>query len=97
MIVPGYFEDLSVLHENMLPVRSYYVPSSGPGEAPADQPLREASGRLRMLSGCEWLFRYYGSIYDLKEEFFHKFYLMTYELLLLLHEHNMFLLFEELD
>ena len=70
MIVPGYFEDLSVLHENTLPVRSYYVPSSGQSEAPAGQPLREASGRLRMLSGCEWLFRYYGSIYDLKEEFF---------------------------
>ena len=70
MIVPGYFEDLAVLHENTLPVRSYYVPSSGKSEAPADQPLREASGRLRMLSGCGWRFRYYGSIYDLKEEFF---------------------------
>ena len=70
MIVPRYFEDLSVLHENTLPVRAYYVPASGECVSPADQPLREASGRLTMLSGREWLFRYYKSIHDLKEEFF---------------------------
>lgn len=70
MIVPRYFEDLTVLHENTLPVRSYYVPASGESEAPEDQPLREFSGRLRMLSGCSWLFRYYKSIHELKEEFF---------------------------
>ena len=70
MIVPRYFEDLSVLHENTLPVRAYYVPASGECVSPADPPLREASGRLTMLSGREWLFRYYKSIHDLKEEFF---------------------------
>ena len=70
MIVPRYFEDLSVLHENTLPVRSYYVPASGESVFPGDQPFRESSGRLRMLSGCRWLFRYYKSIHELKEEFF---------------------------
>ena len=70
MIVPRYFEDLSVLHENTLPVRSYYVPTSGESDLPGDRPFRESSGRLRMLSGCSWLFRYYKSIHELKEEFF---------------------------
>ena len=57
LIVPRYFEDLSVLHENTLPVRSYYVPTSGESDLPGDRPFRESSGRLRMLSGCSWLFR----------------------------------------
>ena len=70
MIVPRYFEDLSVLHENTLPLRSYYIPASGESVLPGDQPFRESSGRLRMLSGCSWLFQYYKSIHELKEEFF---------------------------
>ena len=28
MIVPRYYEDLSVLHENTMPARAYYVPAS---------------------------------------------------------------------
>ena len=28
MIVPRYYEDLSVLHENTMPARAYYIPAS---------------------------------------------------------------------
>ena len=28
MIVPRYYEDLSVLHENTMPPRAYYMPAS---------------------------------------------------------------------
>ena len=27
MIVPRYYEDLSVLHENTMPARAYYIPA----------------------------------------------------------------------
>ncbi|MBQ7535761.1 MAG: beta-galactosidase [Stomatobaculum sp.] len=72
MIVPGHFENLSVLHENTLPVRSYFIPASGETEESPWNPLRGTADRLQMLSGCEWMFRYYGSIHDLKDAFFEK-------------------------
>ena len=28
MIVPRYYEDLSVLHENTMPARAYFIPAS---------------------------------------------------------------------
>lgn len=28
MIVPRYYEDLKVLHENTMPARAYYIPAS---------------------------------------------------------------------
>ncbi len=28
MIVPRHYEDLSVLHENTMPARAYYIPAS---------------------------------------------------------------------
>lgn len=28
MIVPRYYEDLNMLHDNTLPARSYYIPAS---------------------------------------------------------------------
>ena len=28
MIVPRYYEDLTVLHENTVPARAYYIPAS---------------------------------------------------------------------
>ena len=28
MIVPRYYEDLSVLHDNTMPARAYYMPAS---------------------------------------------------------------------
>ena len=42
MIVPRYFEDLSVLHENTLPVRSYYVPTSGESDLPGVRTSQDA-------------------------------------------------------
>ena len=28
MIVPRYYENLSILHENTMPARAYYIPAS---------------------------------------------------------------------
>ena len=62
MIVPRLYEDLSVLHQNTMPDRAYYVPSSTRGDRLAWH--RESSDRLQMLSGCEWRFAWYPSIHD---------------------------------
>ena len=67
MIVPRYYEDLSVLHENTMPNRSYYIPASKRMDTLVDD--RAGSDRFHLLSG-DWKFRYFSSIYDLKEEFF---------------------------
>ena len=67
MIVPKHFENLNVLHENTMPDRAYYVPSDRRQDDLVEH--REASGRFQLLNG-EWDFRYYESIYDLKEEFY---------------------------
>ncbi|MCD7882796.1 MAG: beta-galactosidase [Lachnospiraceae bacterium] len=67
MIVPHYFEDLTVLHENTQPERAYYLPAGERLEDPVEH--REASERFFLLNGM-WKFRYYESIYDLKEEFY---------------------------
>lgn len=67
MIVPKHFEDLNVLHENTMPDRAYYIPSDKKQEDLVEH--RERSGRFALLNG-EWDFRYYGSVYDLKEEFY---------------------------
>ena len=64
MIVPRLYEDLSVLHQNTMPDRAYYVPSSVRGDRLAWH--RESSDRLQMLSGCEWRFAWYPSIHDLQ-------------------------------
>lgn len=67
MIVPKYYEDLKVLHENTLPCRAYYIPASeNMGDLVAD---REDSDRLQMLCGT-WNFRYFDSIYDVQEKFY---------------------------
>ena len=73
MIVPKHYENMAVLHENMEPYRCYYIPDSGRNDQLIS--LRESSQRLQMLSGCEWNFSFYESIYDLKDEF----YLPSYE------------------
>lgn len=67
MIVPKHFENLRILHENTMPNRSYYIPVAGRMDQLVEH--REVSDRMQLLSG-EWKFRYYSSIYDLKEEFF---------------------------
>lgn len=66
MIVPRYFEDLSVLHDNTLPTRAYFIPDA-PG-AVRDAVRREDSERLQLLNGT-WSIRYAGSVHDLEEEF----------------------------
>lgn len=67
MLVPKYYEDLHMLHDNVMPNRSYYIPASGrKGDLLRH---REESDRMQVLSG-KWKFRYYESIYDLRERFF---------------------------
>lgn len=67
MIVPKHYEDLHVLHENTMPCRAYYIPTSkNMGALVTD---RERSDRLQMLSG-RWKFKYFQSIYDVREAFY---------------------------
>ena len=66
MIIPRYYEDPHILHENTEPNRAYYVPSSVRMKDPVEH--REDSDRFQLLNGS-WKFRYFDSIYDLKEEF----------------------------
>lgn len=68
MIIPRHYENMGVLHENTEPYRCYYIPDSGRNDQIVS--LRESSQRIQMLSGCEWSFSFFQSIYDLKEEFF---------------------------
>ncbi len=67
MLVPRYYEDLSVLHENTMPNRSYYIPASRP--LPGQPETRTDSDRMQLLSG-DWKFRYFPSIYDAREDFY---------------------------
>ena len=69
MIVPRYYEDLSVLHENTMPARAYYVPASKRTDNLVEH--REESDRMQLLNGT-WKFQYYNSIYDIQESFFEK-------------------------
>ena len=68
MKVPEFYENLSVLHQNTMPVRAYYIPSSARNDMLVWN--RESSDRLQMLSGCEWRFAFYPSIHDLQEPFY---------------------------
>ena len=68
MIIPRHYENMAVLHENTEPYRCYYIPDAGRNDQLIS--LRESSQRIQMLSGCEWNFSYYPSIYDLKADFF---------------------------
>lgn len=69
MIVPRYYEDLAVLHENTLPARSYYIPSSTPLDPGPE--ARDSSDRLQLLNG-EWSFRYFESIHELRDHFYER-------------------------
>ena len=67
MIIPRHYESLSVLHENTMPNRSYYIPASGRcGDLVED---RVSSDRFQLLSGT-WKFRFFESIYDAQEPFY---------------------------
>ncbi len=67
MIVPRYYEDLNMLHENTMPARAYYIPASGQMDTSAGN--REVSDRIQMLNG-KWNFRYYRSIYEVQDAFY---------------------------
>ena len=69
MIVPRYYEDLKIMHENTMPCRSYYIPASRDMGPLVEN--REASDRMILLNG-KWKFRYYASIYDLQEKFYER-------------------------
>ena len=64
MIVPKHYENLNVLHENTMPNRAYYIPAAERMDQLVED--RTESNRMQLLNG-QWKFRYYNSIYDLKE------------------------------
>ena len=49
MIVPRYYENLSVLHENTMPARAYYIPASRRMDNLVEH--REESDRMQLLNG----------------------------------------------
>ena len=53
MIVSRFYEDLSVLHDNTLPARAYYIPASEKMNNLIEH--REESDRLQLLNG-NWKF-----------------------------------------
>ena len=67
MIVPRYYENLNVLHENTQPARAYYVPASRRMDDLVEH--RDRSDRLQLLNG-KWKFQYFKSIYDVKGAFY---------------------------
>ena len=69
MIVPRYYENLSVLHENTMPARAYYIPASKRMDSLVEH--REESDRMQLLNGT-WKFQYFNSIYDIQDSFFEK-------------------------
>jgi len=69
MIVPRYYENLSVLHENTMPARAYYIPASRRMDNLVEH--REESDRMQLLNGT-WKFQYFTSIYNIKDSFFEK-------------------------
>lgn len=69
MIVPRYYEDLSMLHDNTMPARAYYIPASERMNNLVEH--REESDRLQLLNG-NWRFCYFESIYDVTDAFYEK-------------------------
>ena len=69
MIVPRYYENLSILHENTMPARAYYIPASRRMDNLVEH--REESDRMQLLNET-WKFQYFNSIYDIQDSFFEK-------------------------
>ena len=69
MIIPRYYENLNVLHENTMPARAYYIPASKRMDNLVEH--REESDRMQLLNGT-WKFQYFNSIYDIQDSFFEK-------------------------
>lgn len=67
MIVPRYYEDLNMLHDNTMPARSYYIPASERKNNLTEN--REDSDRFQLLNG-QWYFKYFKSIYDVTDAFY---------------------------
>lgn len=67
MIVPRYYENLNILHENTMPARAYYIPASKRMDDLVEH--RENSDRFQLLNGI-WDFQYFKSIYDVKDAFY---------------------------
>ncbi len=67
MLVPRHYENLKILHENVLPARAYYIPASKRMDDLTEH--REGSDRLQLLNG-NWKFKYFESIYDVQEPFY---------------------------
>lgn len=67
MIVPRYYEDLGILHDNTVPARAYYIPASQRRDDLIEN--RENSDRFQLLNG-EWDFQYYESIYHVRDAFY---------------------------
>lgn len=67
MMVPEHYENPSVLHENTMPARAYYIPASVRMDNLIQR--REDSDRVQMLNGT-WSFRYYPSIHKMDEAFY---------------------------
>ncbi len=66
-MIPRYYEDLKILHENTMPARAYYIPASGQVDTFAGK--REASDRMQLFNG-KWKFHYYSSVGELKDAFY---------------------------
>ena len=47
MIVPRYYEDLEILHDNTMPARAYYIPASKKMDDLIEH--RETSDRFQLL------------------------------------------------
>ena len=67
MIIPHYYENPNLLHENTMPARAYYIPASRRMGDLVEH--REESDRIQFLNGT-WKFKYYESIYDVKDTFY---------------------------
>ncbi len=74
MLIPNYFENLNVLHENVLPDRSYYIPAPQRMDCLVER--RDASPRMQLLSG-QWQFRYCENVRRLEEPFYRMDYPLT--------------------
>lgn len=67
MIVPRFYENLKILHDNMMTPRAYYIPASERMDCLVEH--REESDRMQLLNG-NWKFQFYHSIYDITDSFF---------------------------
>ena len=70
MLVPNLYEDPNILHQNTVPVHSYFIPTSRSAGIYRTMQLRKESDRIQMLTGKGWKFRYYSDVHDLKDEFY---------------------------